>query len=43
MQKRLALLNEEELSEIDSDYIKKNIEENEEINNLKSFQQIAEN
>ena len=35
MQKRLALLNEEELSEIDSDYIKKNIEENEIINNLK--------
>ena len=40
MQKRLALLNEEELSEIDSD---KNNEQNEINNNLKSFQKHNRN
>ena len=42
MQKRLALLNEEELSEIESDIDKINNEENEKINNnLNSFQNLC--
>ena len=42
MQKRLALLNEEELSEIESDIDKINNEENEKINNnINSFQNLC--